>query len=325
MGSSASTPRYSLLNESLRNAGVKPLETIAASCSWTLNDYINQSHVSSRWQQNGRPIPLCIKFLRSIIVEFARLESSGITHGFIGPEHIDIDDDGRLNFVYIPPPTCVMREVTASDVTYREVIRENLVLKLLGDPNTYGAEEYRHFVQTITSIKLVKNLWYHPSLQSSMEKFYFPLEAKIWLRSFCREWKNKWRNMSNKDRPYYKYTMEELKEKIGAYSNGFLRVVLDMETETKEKERLHEIRAEQRPEYLRKEKKQKNRVDVVTIFKIVRNITINIVKTLRNAGEEVMTQLQVVEALQELFPGFLLDLYDFLVRIDNANLDFLYP
>lgn len=91
---------------------------------------------------------------RSIIVEFARLESLGIKHGFIGPEHIDIDDDGRLEIVKIPPPTRVMREVTATDRTYREVIRENLVLKLLGDPNTYGAEEYRHFVQSITSIKL---------------------------------------------------------------------------------------------------------------------------------------------------------------------------
>lgn len=66
MRSSASTPRHSLLIESLRNAGIKPLETTAASCSWTLNDYINQSHVSSRWQQNGRPIPLCIEFLRFV-------------------------------------------------------------------------------------------------------------------------------------------------------------------------------------------------------------------------------------------------------------------
>lgn len=91
---------------------------------------------------------------RSIIVEFARLESFGIKHGFIEPEHINIDDDGKLKFVNIPPPTYVRRKIISTDMTLKEVFQGRVVIALLGDPDKYGGEDYMHFVTIITSMKL---------------------------------------------------------------------------------------------------------------------------------------------------------------------------
>ncbi|KAL6123205.1 hypothetical protein ACLB2K_075727 [Fragaria x ananassa] len=109
-----------------------------------------------------------------------------------------------------------------------------------------------------------------------MEKFHFPLEAKIWLKhqKLCPEWKTKWRNSFEKDRPYYKYTMEHLKKEIGAYSKGFLRVVLDMEL--KKRNKMEKRRAKMKPKQYKEYESKKNRVDVITIFNIVTNIAENI-------------------------------------------------
>ncbi|KAH0981129.1 hypothetical protein GBA52_008306 [Prunus armeniaca] len=142
---------------------------------YTLAEMLESPDATSPW--NGdRVVYKYRNIIRDVIEELPEFVKSHSGHCLTPNDICIVNDRAKIN-VSIPNPSN-----TENLPTYRSQIR-SLVTRILGTDNSTRVE-LKHFYHKVdkTGVAL-DDLWHHPLLMSSNERFYFPIDAILELQS----------------------------------------------------------------------------------------------------------------------------------------------
>ncbi|XP_020411714.1 uncharacterized protein LOC109946986 isoform X1 [Prunus persica] len=276
--------------DSLPNgAKVVATESLArktSSSHYTLADMLKRSDVTSRWE-DGRVVNEYRRIIRDIIEVLFQLELKDIRSGYLNDDDIVIIH-GRAKIPYFAKP-CIETKLSS----YRQEFK-SLVSRMLGE--NAAIVELVHFYGTIDHLGMTFNdLWYHPLLQSSNERYFSPLDAWLHLQYERRlTWRNMYQNVANND--------IDINTIVGKSNYKAFKSVLLKKT--------------------KKEGAYKN--NALGVFDYSRYILENVNKNVDKDNERISTKHEVEEELTSLFPTRLIDLYEFLysmgISMDSLGL-----
>ncbi|XP_021832836.1 uncharacterized protein LOC110772692 [Prunus avium] len=256
------------------------------SSHYTLADMLKRSDVTSRWE-DGRVVDEYRKIIRDIIELLFQLELKDIRSGNLNDGDIVIIH-GRAKIPYLANP-CIETKLPS----YRQEFK-SLVSRMLGE--NAAIVELVHFYGKIDHLGMTFNdLWYHPLLQSSNERYFFPLDAWLHLQYERRDtWRNMYQNVVNND--------IDINTIIGKSKYKAFMLVLLKKT--------------------KREGAYKN--NALGVFDYSRDILENVNKFVDKDDERISTKHEVEEELTSLFPTRLIDLYEFLysmgISMDSLGL-----
>ncbi|KAL6272723.1 hypothetical protein ACE6H2_023415 [Prunus campanulata] len=224
--------------------------------------------LSSRWD-NGRIIEKYRIIIRDIIMIFVKWESREIYDGNCGVGDIEIVED-RARITTSPSST-----VDRIHMDYYDQL-SNLVCTIVG------------LNESIPEIN-IKSIWYHPLLQSSEERFYFPVDTVINLNYHfdrCADGSYDWEHyVGELDK---ELELDKMVSGMGDFDLVF--------------------------------KRGKYRKGMSAALKYVRNVVIH-VNELKRQGQTFWTQDAVERQLATLFPTLFAKIFCFMANWD-INMDF---
>ncbi|PQQ16682.1 uncharacterized protein Pyn_04758 [Prunus yedoensis var. nudiflora] len=183
LSSSDSSANLDSLPNGAKVVATESLARKTSSSHYTLAYMLKRSDVTSRWE-DGRVVDEYSKIIRDIIEVLFQLELKDIRSGYLNDGDIVIIH-GRAKIPYLANP-CIETKLPS----YRQEFK-SLVSRMLGENATIV--ELVHFYVKIDHLGMTFNdLWYHPLLQSSNERYFFPLDAWLHLQY---ERRDTWRNM----------------------------------------------------------------------------------------------------------------------------------
>ncbi|BBN67273.1 hypothetical protein Prudu_29S000100 [Prunus dulcis] len=191
LSTSDSSANLDSLPNGAKVVATESLATKPSSSPYTLADMLKRSDVASRWE-DGRVVNEYRRIIRDIIEVLFQLELKDIRSGYLNDDDIVIIH-GRPKIPYFANP-CIETKLSS----YRQEFK-SLVSRMLGE--NAAIVELVHFYCTIDNLGMTFNdLWYHPLLQSSNERYFFPLDAWLHLQYERRlTWRNMYQNVANND------------------------------------------------------------------------------------------------------------------------------